>query len=504
MRGAKCHGIQATSSHKLLLLITLPLISRDEIVPKIEASDNEHHSESDKDYLEKEKDIIDDDHDSEGRPGDKEDDDQIVRYERMAEDAPPHNNDYDTEDVPPTDAPTSTISVDSKKTKGRGPTKNLKVIDPMHLEYNAVDQTCGKWRRQYEKQVGLCIRKISILYAWNEVPEGLKNSLWDDTVNLFQIENNEEKKNVFLSAVAKRFKNFKSKLVTGWITKKRARKTKKVKTGKKGGDQAPSKTTSSTAISAFVNTPTRDASGKFTIIDPKTKKVVDAVLEGKKPTGKFTPRGNVDALHMVLGKDHRGRVVRKEGVRVGLKKAFGKECVATQSRTMPLDEVATLRAQTTKDVLAKVAFVLQKMGAPTVDLANMIVEDQQSQHGDPKASVERIHEPTPEPITPVALQPITIPEAQNPKPETINSVAQNPEPTPEPVVKEATPCSLLVPQLGVTNGGDLTEVAYGMAQPTKEGQTVYSMPITGGHISVTVETIVKGFEDFSLPIPMPE
>ena len=38
---------------------------RYEIVPEIETSDNEHHSESDKDYDPKmEKDIIDDDHDS--------------------------------------------------------------------------------------------------------------------------------------------------------------------------------------------------------------------------------------------------------------------------------------------------------------------------------------------------------------------------------------------------------------------------------------------------------
>ena len=68
---------------------------------------------------------------------------------------------------------------------------------------------------------------------------------------------------------------------------------------------------------------------------------------------------------------------------------------------------------------------------------------------------------------------------------------------------EATPCSLLLPQLGVASDGDLTEVAYGMAQPNKEGQTVHSVPVTSGHISVAVETIVKGFEDFSLPIPMP-
>ena len=82
----------------------------------------------------------------------------------------------------------------------------------------------------------------------------------------------------------------------------------------------------------------------------------------KEATGEFTPRGIVDALHMVLVKDHSGRVVGKGGVRVVLQKAFGKECVAAQSRTILRDEVATLRAEFTKDVIAKLALVLQKMG----------------------------------------------------------------------------------------------------------------------------------------------
>ena len=50
---------------------------RDEIIPEVETSDNEHHSESDKNYDPKiEKDIIDD-HDSEERDV-KEDDDLYV------------------------------------------------------------------------------------------------------------------------------------------------------------------------------------------------------------------------------------------------------------------------------------------------------------------------------------------------------------------------------------------------------------------------------------------
>ena len=66
-------------------------------------------------------------------------------------------------------------------------------------------------------------------------------------------------------------------------------------------------------------------------------------------------------MHCIWSKDHKGRGVGKGGIRMGIKKAFGKECVATQSRTMLPEEVATLRKEITKDVLDKVAFVLQKM-----------------------------------------------------------------------------------------------------------------------------------------------
>ena len=135
---------------------------RDEIVPEIETSDNEHHSESNKDYdPEMEKDIIDDDHDSEER-GDKEDEDPYIRHENMAENTPPYPSEIE---IVPTDVPTTTTSVGSKKRNGRGSTTSFKVTEPMHLEYNGLGQPCGKWRRQYAKQIDICIRKISILYA---------------------------------------------------------------------------------------------------------------------------------------------------------------------------------------------------------------------------------------------------------------------------------------------------------------------------------------------------
>ena len=41
-----------------------------------------------------------------------------------------------------------------------------------------------------------------------------------DNQNLFQIEADEGKEKVFMSAVAQRFRDFKSKLVSTWITKK--------------------------------------------------------------------------------------------------------------------------------------------------------------------------------------------------------------------------------------------------------------------------------------------
>ena len=133
----------------------------------------------------------------------------------------------------------------------------------------------------------------------------------------------------------------------------------------------------------------------------------------KEATGEFILRGNVDAWDMVLRKDHKGRFVGKGRVYVGLKKAYDQECVTTLSRSLLPKEVATLRREITKDVLDKVAFILQKMGTPIVYLENIIVKDQESQHGDPKASVER----TPEPIILVARnptpQPITTTSGKN-------------------------------------------------------------------------------------------
>ncbi|XP_057249752.1 uncharacterized protein LOC130590979 [Beta vulgaris subsp. vulgaris] len=71
-----------------------------------------------------------------------------------------------------------------KKRQARGPTKGIvsNMNDPMHLEYNQFGQPCGKWRMKYGTQVGICMRKLSILAKWSEVSEGLKKALWEDTM----------------------------------------------------------------------------------------------------------------------------------------------------------------------------------------------------------------------------------------------------------------------------------------------------------------------------------
>lgn len=90
------------------------------------------------------------------------------------------------------------------KRKGRGPMKGFKATEPMFLEYDSLGQPCGRWQQKYGTHIGLCVRKLSILWAWNKVLEGLLKTLWDDTMRV-----------VFLSGLAERFRNFKSKLVSG-------------------------------------------------------------------------------------------------------------------------------------------------------------------------------------------------------------------------------------------------------------------------------------------------
>ncbi|XP_057249305.1 uncharacterized protein LOC130590773 [Beta vulgaris subsp. vulgaris] len=64
--------------------------------------------------------------------------------------------------------------------------------------------------------------KVSILYdTWDDVPEGTKNTLWEDAKREFGIEEDVLKKRDVLTTCDKRWRDFKSRLVTRWITKTR-------------------------------------------------------------------------------------------------------------------------------------------------------------------------------------------------------------------------------------------------------------------------------------------
>ena len=138
---------------------------RDEIVLEVETFDNVHQSDSDKDcYFGMEKDISD--NDSEERDA-LRDDDPLIRHENLAEEAPPYPSE---KEIIPMEVPTNTISniqMVSKKRKGRGPMKSLKVTESMHLEYNTLGQPYSKCRKQYRKQIGIYIY-VRFLYFTHE------------------------------------------------------------------------------------------------------------------------------------------------------------------------------------------------------------------------------------------------------------------------------------------------------------------------------------------------
>lgn len=140
-------------------------------------------SDEDKDYdVEREED--------KGEPEDRAHDELLERmdlFESMADVAPPI---LENDNAPTTITQGQTqrgntsgkLKIVQKKRKGRGPTKSLRVTCPMHLEYDANGQPCGTWRFKYGTHVGLCLRMISILETWSKVPEGVKDSMWSDTM----------------------------------------------------------------------------------------------------------------------------------------------------------------------------------------------------------------------------------------------------------------------------------------------------------------------------------
>ncbi|XP_021721497.1 uncharacterized protein LOC110689059 [Chenopodium quinoa] len=115
-----------------------------------------------------------------------------------------------------------TTDSQKKKKKPRGPSKGLKSMPgvPRVLEWDELCRPIGKWAKASKIHVGEISRaKVSILYKdWNQVPQGIKDTLWEDVKREFQIEEDEDKKKKVLRTCDKTWRDFKIKLVSGWIT----------------------------------------------------------------------------------------------------------------------------------------------------------------------------------------------------------------------------------------------------------------------------------------------
>ncbi|XP_056697227.1 uncharacterized protein [Spinacia oleracea] len=118
-----------------------------------------------------------------------------------------------------------------QKKKPRGPTKGIKSMPgvPRIIEWDHLDRPTGKWATDYKNHIGEISRaKVSILIrTWEDVSQGIKDTLWEDVKREFHI-TDETKKEVVLKSCDKRWREFKSRLTTGWIrgTRKRPKDEK--------------------------------------------------------------------------------------------------------------------------------------------------------------------------------------------------------------------------------------------------------------------------------------
>ncbi|XP_057250815.1 uncharacterized protein LOC130591503 [Beta vulgaris subsp. vulgaris] len=112
-----------------------------------------------------------------------------------------------------------------KKSRPRGPTKGIRSKPGIQrvLAWDEWIRPIGRYAVEYKIYCGEISRsKVSILYdTWDDVPEGTKNTLWEDAKREFGIEEDVLKKRDVLTTCDKRWRDFKSRLVTRWITKTR-------------------------------------------------------------------------------------------------------------------------------------------------------------------------------------------------------------------------------------------------------------------------------------------
>ncbi|XP_048491068.2 uncharacterized protein LOC104902486 [Beta vulgaris subsp. vulgaris] len=119
----------------------------------------------------------------------------------------------------------SDAAVTKKKSRPRGPTKGIRSKPGIQrvLAWDEWIRPIGRYASEYKIYCGEISRsKVSILYdTWDDVPEGTKNTLWEDAKREFGIEEDVLKKRDVLTTCDKRWRDFKSRLVTRWITKTR-------------------------------------------------------------------------------------------------------------------------------------------------------------------------------------------------------------------------------------------------------------------------------------------
>lgn len=106
----------------------------------------------------------------------------------------------------------------------RGEVKGLKSPNvPKFLEWDAFNRPTGHWLKDYRQQIGKTVHtKVSILInTWEKVPQGLQDTLWDYIKTMYHIDDNPAKKKYVMTHLKDRFRDWKAKLVSGYITKTR-------------------------------------------------------------------------------------------------------------------------------------------------------------------------------------------------------------------------------------------------------------------------------------------